>query len=526
MNELTLYDTTLRDGLGMEGISLSLKDKLSIVKELDALGIHFIEGGFPGSNPKDAAFFQAVKELKLRNSQIVAFGSTRKANSDPKKDSFLKALIDADTTYVTIVGKSSLSQVKDVLQTTDEENIAMIKESIEYLTSKKKKVVFDAEHFFDGYHENKDYAIKSIKAASMAGASTLVLCDTNGGTLPSDIQKITNEVVKLNIGEIGIHVHNDTDMAVANTIIAVQQGASHIQACLNGWGERTGNANIISVIANLKLKLGIDVISDQQLSELTRVAHFADELANIIPNNRQPYVGKSAFAHKAGLHVAAITKSSGTYTHIDPTLVGNRERILVSEFSGRRNIEEKVKELDITIDLTNEETTKILENIKDLEAKGLQYEAASASFELIVRKIKEDYRSPFIVEDFLVVERKQIIENKDSNKIISDAMVKVRVGEEVHQSAANGSGPVDALDSALKSALINFYPHLSTIHLIDYKVRIFNPAQGTAAGVRVFIESSDSIQSWSTVGASTDVIEASFVALQDAYEYWLIHNKK
>jgi 2-isopropylmalate synthase len=509
----------------MEGISLSLKDKLSIVEKLDALGIHFIEGGFPGSNPKDAAFFQSVKKLKLKKSKIVAFGSTRKPNSDPKEDASLKALIDADTTFITIVGKSSLSQVTEVLQTTDEENIAMIKESVDYLTSKKKKVIFDAEHFFDGFKENKDYTLKTIQAASQAGASALVLCDTNGGTLSSEIQKITKEVVEMNIGEIGIHVHNDTDMAVANTIIAVQQGATHIQACLNGWGERTGNANIISVIANLKLKLEIDVISDQQLSELTKVAHFADELANIIPNNRQPYVGKSAFAHKAGLHVAAITKSSGTYTHIEPELVGNQERILVSEFSGRRNIEEKIKELDIKIDLENEETSKILENIKNLEAKGLQYEAASASFELVVRKIKDNYRSPFVVEDFLVVERKQITENKDSNEIISDAMVKVRVGEEVYQSAANGSGPVDALDSALKSALVNFYPNLNIIHLIDYKVRIFNPAQGTAAGVRVFIESSDSKQSWSTVGASTDVIEASFVALQDSYEYWLIHNK-
>ena len=523
MKKINLYDTTLRDGLGMEGISLSLKDKIEIVKKLDSLGIDFIEGGFPGSNPKDAAFFDSVQKIKLNNAKMVAFGSTRKANTDPKKDESLKALLDAKTNYLTIVGKSSLSQVNEVLQTTDEENIAMIKDSIEYLTSKKRKVIFDAEHFFDGYKENKNYAISTVKAAANAGAEAIVLCDTNGGTMPMEIKEITEEIVKLKLGEIGIHVHNDADMAVANTIIAVESGATHVQACLNGWGERTGNANIISVIANLKLKLGFDVISDNQLEELTKISHFADELANIIPNNRQPYVGKSAFAHKAGLHVAAITKSSGTYTHINPSLVGNQERILVSEFSGRRNIQEKIKEQNINLDLSNKEIETILEKIKNLEAKGMQFEAAGASFELVVRKIKENYQGPFSVEDFLVVERKQPNGANEIGTILSDAMVKVKVGEEIYQSSANGSGPVAALDSALKDALINFYPNLVEIHLIDYKVRIFDPSQGSAAGVRVFIESSDNKTSWSTVGSSTDVIEASFLALQDSYEYWLIN---
>ncbi len=521
MKKINLYDTTLRDGLGMEGISLSLKDKIEIVKKLDSLGVDFIEGGFPGSNPKDAAFFDSVQEIKLKNAKMVAFGSTRKANTNPKEDASLKALLDAKTNYLTIVGKSSLSQVNEVLQTTDEENIAMIKDSIEYLSSKKRKIIFDAEHFFDGYKENKDYAISTVKAAANAGAEAIVLCDTNGGTMPMEIKEITEEIVKLNLGEIGIHVHNDADMAVANTIIAVESGATHVQACLNGWGERTGNANIISVIANLKLKLGFEIINDDQLGELTKVSHFADELANIIPNNRQPYVGKSAFAHKAGLHVAAITKSSGTYTHIDPSLVGNQERILVSEFSGRRNIQEKIKEQNININLDSDEIENILKQIKLLEAKGMQFEAAEASFELVVRKIKDNYHAPFVVEDFLVEVRKQ--KNNNDSEILSDATVTVRVEKEVIHAETEDVGPVAALDHALKDALEHFYPEIAKIHLIDYKVRIFNPSQGSEAGVRVFIESSDNKKSWSTVGSSTDVIEASFLALQDSYEYWLIN---
>ncbi|PZC40930.1 MAG: 2-isopropylmalate synthase [Chloroflexi bacterium] len=521
LRKIILYDTTLRDGLGMEGISLSLKDKITIVRKLDGLGVHFIEGGYPGSNPKDASFFQSVKKLKLKNSEIVAFGSTRKINSKAENDISLKALLDAKTTYITIVGKSSFSQVQDVLQTTGEENISMIKDSIKFLLSKKRKVIFDAEHFFDGYKENEDYAISTIKAAAEAGAETVVLCDTNGGNLTSEIQQIVKKIAEMNITEIGIHVHNDADMAVANTIAAIEQGATHVQACLNGWGERTGNANIISIIANIKLKLKIDIVTDEQLAQLTKLSHFADELANLIPNDKQPYVGKSAFAHKAGLHVAAITKSSGTYTHINPELVGNQERILVSELSGRRNVEQKIKEQNIKISLSTDEVSKILKKIKEQEALGLQYESANASFELIVKKIKQDYQAPFYVEDFLVIERKQHVNHIDS-AIISDAMVKVKVKNETFQSAENGSGPVAALDSALKNALTNFYPNLSIIKLIDYKVRIYNPTEGSAAGVRVFIESTDGKHSWKTVGASTDVIEASFKALQDAYEYWLI----
>ncbi len=526
-----LYDTTLRDGLGMEGLSLSLEDKLTIVQKLDELGVHYIEGGYPGSNPKDAEFFQRARELKLRQARLVAFGSTRRAGGDAATDAALLAVLNAETPVVTLVGKSSAAQVRDVLETTEEENLAMIADSVRFLSERGREVVFDAEHFFDGYAADPAYALATLRAAAEAGASTVALCDTNGGALPDAIVRGVAAAIEAVPCVVGIHCHNDAELAVANTLLAVQAGARQVQACLNGWGERCGNANIVTVIANLKLKLGMDVVTDEQLARLTEISHFASELANLAPNPQQPYVGTAAFAHKAGLHVAAITKMAGSYTHIDPLAVGNIERVLVSELAGRRNILEKLREQGAGIELTDAQARAVLERVKAQEARGFQYESAEASFELLVRRSLDGYVAPFGLEDFLIVERRRHLDaaghapsasNGDS-EMQAEAMVKVRVGDLLTQTAADGNGPVSALDSAVRRALGESFPHLEKVRLTDYKVRIINPGGGADAAVRVLVESSDGLHIWRTVGASTDVIEASWLALQDAYEYWIHH---
>lgn len=531
--DVLLYDTTLRDGLGMEGLSLSLEDKLMVVQKLDDLGVHYIEGGYPGSNPKDAEFFQRARELHLRHARLVAFGSTRRAGGDTANDPALLAVLNAETPVVTLVGKSSAAQVRDVLETSEEENLAMIADSVRFLTERGREVVFDAEHFFDGYAADPAYAIATLRAAAGAGASTVTLCDTNGGAMPDAIVRGVTAALEAVHCIVGIHCHNDAELAVANTLLAVQAGVRQVQACLNGWGERCGNANIITVIANLKLKLGLDVVSDEQLARLTEVSHFASELANLAPNPQQPYVGTSAFAHKAGLHVAAITKSAGSYTHIDPLAVGNTERVLVSELAGRRNILEKLREQGAGIELTDAQARAVLERVKAQEARGFQYESAEASFELLVRRTLEGYLAPFDLEDFLIVERRRQLQPAtaerpasvldDESEMQAEAMVKVRVGERLTQTAADGNGPVSALDTAVRRALGESYPELEQVRLVDYKVRIINPGGGADAAVRVLIESSDGLHIWRTVGASTDVIEASWLALQDAYEYWIRH---
>jgi len=522
--DIRLYDTTLRDGLGMEGLSLSLQDKLLILQKLDDLGIHYIEGGYPGSNPKDADFFDRAKGIPLTHSVLVAFGSTRKPGNAVEKDEALQAVLNANTSAITIVGKTSKSQVLQVLETTEEENLLMIAESIQYLTSQDKEVIFDAEHFFDGYKEDKDYAIACILTAQSAGASTVTLCDTNGGTIPSEIRQIIADIRDLIECHIGIHCHNDTDMAVASTLAAVEEGVTQVQACLNGWGERTGNANMISIIPNLKLKLGLDVVSEVQLLRLTETAMFAAELANFIPNVQQPYVGSGAFAHKAGLHVAAVTKSPGLYTHIDPSLVGNKERILVSELSGRRNIVEKLREQGVEVELNNHQVTQALSNLKNQEARGYQFESAEASFELLVRRLQNDYTPLFHLEDFRIVEHgRNIIGDSYMAEMQAEAMVKIRIGDHLSQVAADGNGPVSALDAAVRKALSEVHAGINQVRLVDYKVRIIDSGAGADAAVRVLIESSDGIRFWRTVGASTDVIGASWLALQDAYEYWLFH---
>src|SRR3990170_3735201 len=386
MTKVELYDTTLRDGAGMEGISFSVEDKVKIAEKMDQLGVHYIEGGYPGSNPKDAEFFERARDLTLTHAKLVAFGSTRRAGGDAATDPAIQSVLNAHTPVVTLVGKSSSAQAREVLETTEEENLAMIRDSVAYLVGQGREVVFDAEHFFDGYRSDPQYALASLRAAERAGAATVTLCDTNGGALPGEIQAAVRAARAAVRCRIGIHTHNDADMAVANTLLAVEAGATQVQACLNGWGERTGNANLVSVIANLKLKMGLDVVTDEQLRRLTETAHFAQELANLVPNPQQPYVGSGAFAHQAGLHVAAITKSPGSYTHVDPLAVGNTERVLVSELAGRRNIIEKLREQGVDLPLTDAQAARALGQVKQREALGAAFESAEASFELLVRR--------------------------------------------------------------------------------------------------------------------------------------------
>jgi len=523
-SDLKLYDTTLRDGLGMEGLTLSLEDKLLILQKLDSIGVHYIEGGYPGSNPKDAAFFQRALEVPLQHAKLVAFGATRRAGGDAATDEAIQAVLNAGTAVITLVGKSSAEQVREVIETSEEEHLEMIRDSIAYLVGHGREVVFDAEHFFDGFCDDRAYSLSTLTTAARAGATTVALCDTNGGTMPAQIvEGVEAALAALNGSDctVGIHVHNDTDMAVANTILAVQAGATQVQACLNGWGERTGNANIISVIANLQLKLGLRVVTDEQLSRLTEASHYASELANLLPDPQQPYVGTGAFAHKAGLHVAAITKSPGSYTHIDPLAVGNIERVLVSELAGRRNITAKLLEQGVDLELTDEQARRVLARVKEREALGSQFESAEASFELLVRRQLDGYAAPFELEDFLIVERRRHKRNGDENEMQGEAVVKVRVGDHLSHVAADGNGPVSALDAAVRRALEEVFPGIAAVHLIDYKVRIINSAAGADAAVRVLIESSDGLHLWRTVGASTDVIEASWLALQDSFEYWI-----
>jgi len=508
----------------MEGLSLSLQDKLSLLEKIDDLGVHYIEGGYPGSNPKDAEFFKRAAEVELKHAKLVAFGSTRRAGGTATTDEALRAVLDAGTEVITLVGKSSQKQVIDVLQTTEEENLSMIADSVEYLKSQGREVVYDAEHFFDGYRADPAYSIATLRAAEGAGASTVTLCDTNGGATPDEI-RVGVEAARAAVDcAVGIHCHNDTDMAVANTLIGVQAGASQVQACVNGWGERTGNASMMSVIPNLKLKLGLDVVTDEQLGRLTETALFATELANLNLDPQQPYVGSGAFAHKAGLHVAAITKSPGSYTHVDPNAVGNQERVLVSELSGRRNVLEKLREQGVAVELTDAEATRALTEVKEQEARGYQFESAEASFELLVRRLEDGYQQPFNLEDFLIVQRRRNVANGNARvEMQTEATVKLSIGEHQAHVVADGNGPVSALDAAVRKALTEVYPEIAHVHLVDYKVRIIDSGAGADAAVRVLIESSDRFHLWRTVGASTDVVEASWLALQDAYEYWLLH---
>ncbi|MHB9032752.1 MAG: citramalate synthase [Anaerolineae bacterium] len=515
MQQVTVLDTTLRDGAQREGISFSVKDKLRIAGKLDELGIAYIEGGWPGSNPKDSEFFAEARNLDLKTARLVAFGSTRKANTNIREDHGTQALLDAHTPAISVVGKSWLRQVSQVLVTTPEENLRMIADTVAYLKEFGREILFDAEHFFDGYKQDSAYALATLLTAVNAGADYLVLCDTNGGTLPDEVHRIVEAVLEqFPHSSIGIHAHNDTGVAVANTLLAVQAGAVHVQGTMNGYGERCGNADLCSVLPNLQLKLGYQVL--ENLNLLTEAAHFVSETANLIPDEHAPYVGLSAFTHKAGLHVSALRRSGDSYQHVMPDQVGNQMRILVSELAGRGNIALKLGELGLDQAGPEEEQSLILK-LKEMESKGYQYEGADGSFELLVRRNRPGYQAPFEVLDFLV-----LVEKRAEKDILAEATVKARVGDQVIHTASDGQGPVNALDTAMRKALVPFYPELKDIHLTDFKVRIVDQKAASAALTRVLVESSDGEHAWTTVGCSENIIEASFHALIDSLELPLL----
>jgi len=515
--KIFVYDTTLRDGTQSEGISLSVNDKLRIAQKLDDIGVDYIECGWPGSNPKDAEFFQRLDELELKHAKIAAFGSTCRVGSSPEGDANIQALLDANSPVCTLVGKTWTLHVSDVLQTDQEENLRIITESVEYLTAKGKEVIYDAEHFFDGYKADRDYALQTLQVAVEGGATCLVLCDTNGGTMPNEISDIVKDVAEnLPGASLGIHCHNDSDCAVANTIVAVQAGAVHVQGTINGYGERTGNANLCSIIPDLELKLGYTCLPEGNLAHLYDLSHFVAEIANLAPDEHLPYVGASSFAHKGGIHVAAMRRNIDSYQHIDPALVGNRMRTVVSELSGRGNLLSKADEYNIDMP-DKKQLSDLLGHIKDLESRGFSFESAEASIALMMRRLEDGYEAPFTMIDYSAT-----VEHRKGRGLFSEAMVKIKVKDEIIHTIAEGNGPVNALDAALRKGLIPIYPKIAEFKLMDYKVRIIDGTDGTAATTRVLIDTQNGHRHWSTVGASPNIIEASWLALADSIEYGLV----
>jgi len=514
--KVEIYDTTLRDGTQREGISLSCDDKLKIAQKLDDLGVDYIEGGWPGSNPKDAEFFERVRRMSLKHAAVAAFGSTCRAGSEPSDDPNIRALLEAHTGVCTVVGKTSMLHVTDVLQTTAEENLRIIEQSVAYLKSRGKKVIYDAEHFFDGYKLNASYALQTLQAAHRGGAAMLVLCDTNGGTMPWEIGSIVRQVKNAVSISLGIHTHNDGECAVANSLAAIAEGCVHVQGTINGYGERCGNANLVSIIADLELKMGFHCLPDGHLPKLTDVSHFVAEIANLSPDEHLAYVGKSAFAHKGGIHVAAMRRNANSYQHIDPKLVGNDMRVVVSELSGRGNLLSKAEELGLG-GKADTGVSEVLKNIKSLEAKGFSFEAAEASVAMMLKREQAGYTSPFELIDFAVN-----VENRMGRGSFAEASVKIKVGKDVIHTVAEGNGPVNALDAALRKGLSPVYPSIRNFHLADYKVRILDGENGTAAVTRVLIDTQNGLHRWSTVGASANIIEASWRALVDSVEYGLM----
>jgi 2-isopropylmalate synthase len=510
----------LRDGAQREGISFSVDDKLKIARRLDRLGIAYVEGGWPGSNPKDMAFFERAPELALEQAIVTAFGSTRRADTAVEDDANIQALVAAGTQAVAVFGKSWDLHVHHVLHTTLDENLRMIADSVRYLKSLGREVIYDAEHFFDGYAADPAYALRTLAAAAEAGADVLVLCETNGGALPSAVAAVMAEVRRATTTPLGIHAHNDAELAVANTLVAVEAGAVHVQGTINGYGERCGNANLCSIIPALQLKMGHPCVSDAQLRSLSETARYVSELANLNLFPHHPYVGHSAFAHKGGMHVNALLKCEESYQHVDPGLVGNRKRVVVSELSGKSNIAFKVQEFGLALPDDSEKTRQVLQRIKDLENRGFQFEGAEGSVELLIRRAQPGYEPPFELLDFHV-----LIRDRDNGNMAAEATVKVRVGEQVMHTAADGNGPVNALDAAVRKALLPFYPQLADVHLTDYKVRILDGEAGTAAQTRVLIDSANRHRTWSTVGSSTNIIEASWQALADSLEYALLNGE-
>ena len=520
---ICIYDTTLRDGSQGEGISLSLDDKLKIARKLDQMGIPFIEGGWPGANPKDVQFFWKLKEEPLKNSEIVAFCSTRRPHIPASEDKMLQAILAAGTAWVTIFGKSWDLHVTETLKTTLEENLAMIRDTIGYLKSQGRQVIYDAEHWFDGYKHNPEYALNTLKTALIAGAEWLVLCDTNGGTLPHEISQIITEIITA-IPElqtkIGIHTHNDAGTAVANAIAAVMSGATMVQGTINGYGERCGNANLCTLIPNLQLKLGYQCLGQQELSQLSPSSRLISEIVNLAPNDHAPFVGRSAFAHKAGVHVSAVAKNPLTYEHIQPELIGNQRRIVISDQSGLSNVLHYAAKFGINLSKQDVTCRQILDKLKTLENEGYQFEAAEASFELLMRSILKPHKQLFQLKGFQVhCNINQEIDNPASKAL---ATIKVEVDQKNLLEVAEGNGPVAALDSALRKALVKFYPEIANFHLADYKVRILDGGAGTAAKTRVLVESSNGIERWTTIGVSVNILDASYQAVVEGMEYGLL----
>jgi len=513
---IELFDTTLRDGTQGEAVSLTVRDKIIIAQKLDDFGIDIIEGGWPGSNPRDAEFFSEIKKVKLNHAKMCAFGSTARYPDKIESDPNLIALLKAETPYVSIFGKTWKFHSEKSLGLTENQNSELIYKSVKFLKDNGRIVIFDAEHFFDGYKDDNDYALRMLKSAEAGGAEVLVLCDTNGGTLPYEI-KSAIEIVKKSISTpLGIHAHNDGDLAVANSLTAIESGAVHIQGTINGVGERCGNANLISIIPNLILKMDCITIKEIQLEQLTTLSNSVYEILNLSPNTRAAYVGKSAFAHKGGIHVSAVLKDSRMYEHINPTAVGNAQRVLVSDLSGQSNIKYKAKEFGVDVEDGNEFSKKLVAHIKELEFEGYQFDGAEASFELLLRNAKDEFTPFFKTIDSRIY---TFFDNDRHNN--SEAVLKIEVNGVVEHTAAGGDGPVNALDNALRKALLRFFPEIATIKLVDYKVRVLDEKDATAAKVRVLIESSDGETTWSTVGVSTNIIEASWQALCDGMNYKL-----
>ncbi len=519
MKKIQIFDTTLRDGTQGEKISLSVEDKLKIAQRLDQFGVDYIEGGWPGSNPKDRLFFEKAKNLSWQYAKLVAFGSTHHPARSVEKDPNVQELLRAETPAISLFGKSWLLHVTDALKIEPEKNLDIIFETISFLKKHGRDVIYDAEHFFDGYKHNPEYALKTLQAAYEAGADVLVLADTNGGSLPSEILRAVMHVKKNLPAPLGIHAHNDSDLAVANTLAAVQAGCTHVQGTINGYGERCGNANLCSIIPNLQIKMGYQCVPEESLRDLTAVARYVSEIANLSHPNNMPFVGASAFAHKGGIHVSAVMKNAHTYEHMEPELVGNERRVLVSDLSGRSNILYKSEEIGIDLKQHTSEVPQIVQKIKQLEHEGYQFEAAEASFELLLRRGIGETTDFFELQGFRVV-----IEKRSGEVPVSEASIKVRVNGVEEHTAAEGDGPVNALDNALRKSLNKFFPELEHMKLADYKVRVLNENYGTAAKVRVLIESKDQTSHWTTVGASENIIEASWQALTDSISYFLLKN--
>ncbi len=510
-----IYDTTLRDGTQMEGLSLSCDDKLRIAEHLDALGIAFIEGGWPGSNPKDVEFFERATDIAWKSVKISAFGSTCRAELRVEDDKQLRTLLEAQTPVCTIFGKAWNMHVTEVLRTRLEENLRMIEESVAFLSRESRRVIYDAEHFFDGYKSDPEYALQTLHAAATGGAETLVLCDTNGGSMPWEVEEMVQAVREaMPKARLGIHAHNDGECGVANSVAAVRAGARHVQGTVNGYGERCGNANLCAIIPDIELKLGLKCLPEGRLAQLYDLSHFVAEVANLNPNDHAAYVGRSAFAHKGGVHVSAIRRHPESYEHVNPKLVGNESRVVVSELSGRSNVLSKAEEMGLEV--SSDHGSRVLERVKELEAKGFAYEAAEASFALLMARQQEGYEPPFEVLDF-----QASVGRRRGAGMVAEATVKVQIGDEVMLTAGEGNGPVSALDAALRKSLRPFFPQVANMHLSDYKVRILDGRRGVAATTRVLIDSQSEHDTWSTVGASSNIIEASLQALVDSIEYGL-----